>query len=208
MSAPNFQSLVDEATGRRPAPAPEDDADGRILDAALGVVAEYGERRLTMDDVAQAAKVGRATVFRRFGSKDALLARLYAREVRRALAYAFAAVPEDGDAAQALGAASSALTDHVAGHPVIVRIARVEPDVLVELWRSGDPAGFDVIVGFLSAIAVGRNAPLDRSRLASTCDLLARLMFAELLLPAGRPRERAARRARVAALADDQLSAA
>jgi len=38
----------------------------------LELVGEYGER-LTIDDIASRAKVARKTIFRRFGSKEALL---------------------------------------------------------------------------------------------------------------------------------------
>ena len=42
--------------------------DERILDGALKAVSAYGPQRVTAEDVARAAGVGRATVFRRFGS--------------------------------------------------------------------------------------------------------------------------------------------
>lgn len=208
MALPDFRQLIDEATGRRPAPAPESDADARILDGALAAIAEYGEQRLTMDDVAAEARVGRATVFRRFGSKEALLGRLYAREIRRALALAFAAAPEDGDAADVLTAVAGALADHVAGHPVIVRIARVEPGLMVELWRTGDPSGFDVLVAFLRAVVAERAPGSDAEAVRAAAELVCRLIFAEVLLPAGSAKAQAARRRRIRGLAADGLARA
>ncbi|GAA1879190.1 TetR/AcrR family transcriptional regulator [Williamsia serinedens] len=44
----------------------------RILDAAVAVLGRRGTTEATVDEVAQEAGVGRATVFRRFASKDTL----------------------------------------------------------------------------------------------------------------------------------------
>ena len=53
-----------------PSVEPPDDAiSERILDAALALGAASGIRNLTMDDVARRARVGRMTVYRRFGDK-------------------------------------------------------------------------------------------------------------------------------------------
>jgi TetR/AcrR family transcriptional repressor of uid operon len=65
---------------------PADDAlSQRILDAALELAAASGLRHLTMDDVATRARVGRMTVYRRFGSRAALVDALAVRECRRCL---------------------------------------------------------------------------------------------------------------------------
>jgi AcrR family transcriptional regulator len=58
----------------------------RILDAALELATSSGIRNLTMDDVSQRAAVGRMTVYRRFGSKAAVVDALAIRECRRCLA--------------------------------------------------------------------------------------------------------------------------
>ena len=44
----------------------------RILDAARGQLSEFGLRRTSLDDIAKAAQVGRATLFRRFPGREAL----------------------------------------------------------------------------------------------------------------------------------------
>jgi AcrR family transcriptional regulator len=64
------------------APLVEGDAtDDAIMDATLRCVGRYGLDRMTMGDVASLAGVGRATVFRRFTSKEVLLHRTVAREL-------------------------------------------------------------------------------------------------------------------------------
>jgi AcrR family transcriptional regulator len=59
----------------------------RILDAARRLVAEHGSSALTMQAVASAAGVGKATVFHRFGDRDGLTGALiddYMREFQDA----------------------------------------------------------------------------------------------------------------------------
>jgi AcrR family transcriptional regulator len=48
-------------------------ADRAILDATLELMAEAGARGLRMDDVAGRAGVGKATIYRRYRSKDELI---------------------------------------------------------------------------------------------------------------------------------------
>jgi AcrR family transcriptional regulator len=48
-------------------------ADRAIVTAALELMADRGVRDLRMDDVAERAGVGKATIYRRYASKDALV---------------------------------------------------------------------------------------------------------------------------------------
>ncbi|MFE3741193.1 TetR/AcrR family transcriptional regulator [Streptomyces sp. NPDC059134] len=45
----------------------------RLLDAATSLVRELGARNVTMEAVASAAKVGKGTLFRRFGDREGLM---------------------------------------------------------------------------------------------------------------------------------------
>jgi AcrR family transcriptional regulator len=54
-----------------------------ILDAALEEFLEYGLRRTNVDAVARRAGVSRATLYRRFDGKDALVQAVLVRECRR-----------------------------------------------------------------------------------------------------------------------------
>jgi AcrR family transcriptional regulator len=57
----------------------------RILDATLEQAELVGIRRTTMEDVARRSGVGRATLYRRFPTKDALIDALVLAEARRYL---------------------------------------------------------------------------------------------------------------------------
>jgi AcrR family transcriptional regulator len=123
ISAISAMSVVDllEALGLSKEMPEESGSDARILDAALFLVGEVGERRLTMDDVAAEAKVGRRTVFRRFGSKEALLQRLYHREVLRAVEHITPTTSGAADVLSALVETFLRLVDYSTSHPVISR---------------------------------------------------------------------------------------
>ncbi len=61
----------------------EGSREDEILDAALGVLERVGCDRLTMDAVAAAAHAGKASLYRRWGSKSDLVADAIARAHRR-----------------------------------------------------------------------------------------------------------------------------
>jgi AcrR family transcriptional regulator len=54
---------------------------GRLLDAAFGICAERGLHAATTRQIADAAGVNEVTLFRHFGSKEKLIAALFARSV-------------------------------------------------------------------------------------------------------------------------------
>src|ERR671918_3044662 len=58
----------------RPLGRPRDErADRTILTAAIELIAAHGVRDLRMDDVADRARVGKGTIYRRYRSKDELV---------------------------------------------------------------------------------------------------------------------------------------
>lgn len=63
----------------RTRPRVEGPREGQILDAALSLLQEVGYDRLTMDAVAQAARAGKATLYRRWQSKAELVVDAAAR---------------------------------------------------------------------------------------------------------------------------------
>jgi AcrR family transcriptional regulator len=66
--------MTDSATPRPIGRPREERADRAILQAALELMAEQGVRDLRMDEVADRAGVGKATIYRRYRSKEELVA--------------------------------------------------------------------------------------------------------------------------------------
>ena len=90
-----------------------------LLAGAARAFAEHGLRRSTMQSIAAAAGVAKATLYNHFRTKDEVAAALLAAELDRLAALA-AALPLD----QAL----AALSDEFGAHPVLRRLAETEPE--------------------------------------------------------------------------------
>jgi AcrR family transcriptional regulator len=95
-----------------------------LLAGAARAFAEQGVRRSTMQSIAAAAGVAKATLYNHFRTKDEVVTALLAAELNRLTVLA-AGLPLD----QAL----VALSDELGAHPVLRRLASTEPEVLVGL---------------------------------------------------------------------------
>jgi AcrR family transcriptional regulator len=136
-----------------PAVQPADDAlSERTLDAALELAAASGLRNLTMDEVARRAAVGRMTVYRRFGSRAALVDALAVRECRRCLRTIAASLDPEQPLDERLASLFAATLDVIREHPLLERLARVEPEALLrELTRDGSEV-LRLVQGFLAGL--------------------------------------------------------
>jgi AcrR family transcriptional regulator len=95
-----------------------------LLAGAAHAFAEHGLRRSTMQSIAVAAGVAKATLYNHFRTKDQVAAALLAAELDRLVALA-SGLPLD----QAL----AALADEVGTHPVLRRLIDTEPEVVTAL---------------------------------------------------------------------------
>jgi AcrR family transcriptional regulator len=99
-----------------------------LLTGASRAFAEHGLRRSTMQSVAAAAGVAKATLYNHFRTKDEVASALLAAELDRLTALA-ETLPRD----QAL----AALSDELGAHPVLRRLAGTEPETLTALLAVG-----------------------------------------------------------------------
>jgi len=130
---------------------PDDAMSERVLDAALSLVAASGARHLTMDDVAARAGVGRMTVYRRFGGRQQLLDALAVGECRRCLAQIAAALDPDEPIEERAAALFVATLRVIREHPMLARLARVEPEALLHELNRDSSAVFRLMRRFLVA---------------------------------------------------------
>ncbi|GAA1723470.1 TetR/AcrR family transcriptional regulator [Fodinicola feengrottensis] len=136
-------------------PEPQvDEVSVRILDAALAEYLDHGLRRTSVDEVARRAGLGRATLYRRFASRDELVQAVLVRESRRF----FAAI---NDAVESLPTIAERLVE---GFVVGLRTAREQP-LLGRLLQS-EP---EFLLPFLTihggpAIAIARQFMADQYR--------------------------------------------
>ena len=167
--------------------APPDDATSeRILDAALQISAASGIRNLTMDEVARRAKVGRMTVYRRFGDREALVEALGVRETRRCLAELDAAADPSApiDEQFAAGFVTSVRIAHE--HPLLARLARVEPEVVLDALNDRPAGAFAAAVAFLAhRLRLAQQAGVlgDHVDVEVVAELVSRIVFSFVLVP-------------------------
>jgi AcrR family transcriptional regulator len=111
-----------------------------LLSGAARAFAEQGLRRSTMQLVAAAAGVAKATLYNHFRTKDEVVAALLAAELDRLTALAAALPPE-----QAL----ATLSDELGAHPVLRRLAETDPEIFTGLLTV-EPERWAEVVGRLA----------------------------------------------------------
>lgn len=158
----------------------EDAISQRILDAALAVAAASGLRHVTMDEVARRAHVGRMTVYRRFGGRTALIDALAVRECRRCLADIASAVDPHAEIDERLASLFTATVKVIREHPLLERLARVEPEALITELTRDDSAVYPLVHEFLTELLTESDVDVDAAVLA---ELGIRLGASFVLMP-------------------------
>lgn len=170
-----------------------EDADAttvRILDAAFETLSTTGARRTTMNQIADLAGLGVATVYRRFPQKALLIRAVLLREAERLTAVVGAALEGESDvhlqAASGFGAFAQAVSDH----PFLVRLLRGDDDDDGQLVASGALSdqlmvlARDYLAGWLRKYqAEGRYCSVDADIVA---EIHARLALSLIVSPEGR----------------------
>lgn len=113
-----------------------------LLRGALRAFAEHGVRRATMQDVAAAAGVAKATLYNHFRTKDDVARALLAVELDRVAAAA---------AGRAPGEALLLLAEEAARHPVLRRLAETGPEQLLRLLAADGGERRRVVDGVAAA---------------------------------------------------------
>jgi AcrR family transcriptional regulator len=164
---------------------PGDPASERILDAALEVGATTGMRHLTMDDVARRAGVGRMTVYRRFGDRDGLVEALVVHETRRCLRELDAASDPGQPIADQVAEGYVASLRIAARHPLLARLARSEPEVVLAAIADRRSGAFPAAVAFLASRlrASQRAGVVGDVEIEAAAEVLVRIAFSFVLLP-------------------------
>jgi AcrR family transcriptional regulator len=160
---------------------PDDATSDAILDAAVALAAASGVGNLTMDDVARRARVGRMTVYRRFGDKPSLVEAMVVREVRRFLHELDRTVARDAPAIDQLADGFVVSLRLMRGHPLISRLSRIEPDSLLEALNADDGLVMTIAREYLVGRAL--TAGIAGPDAAEVAEVLARLGASFLLIP-------------------------
>lgn len=151
----------------------------RIADAAGDLYARFGVRRVSIADVARAAKVSKATVYRYVSGKRSLLELYAARESGKMLLEA-ASRASGGPGTEAFVSAATQVIIAIREHPVFAKVAADEPEVIAETLVDPTLAGHMVaIVDMLAPVAEAAGIAAPRT----SVEAVLRLGLTILLLP-------------------------
>lgn len=175
------------------------DTDITILEAALDQFAATGVRRTSTDDIARRAGVNRATIYRRFGSREQLLASAYLHEAGRVLEQLTQRVPDvpespddaDGfDPAENVVAMFSEAVLLMRGHQLLQRMIEADREQVLAAMTVGAAD----ILAFAADVLSLRIRELHRWRgtepptaITDVAFTIARLIQSLVLTPGGGP---------------------
>jgi AcrR family transcriptional regulator len=162
-----------------------DPATERILDAALEQFETFGLRRSTVEDVARRSGLSRMTVYRRFGSKQALLTAVILRELRRGMARIEAAVSARRSFEERLVEGFVVALQLGREHTLLQRLLHTEPDLVLPYVTVAGGPGLALLREHLAGLL--RRQPLAGGRRVTAphaaAELLVRIGHSILLTP-------------------------
>lgn len=160
--------------------AEHDAVRARIVLAARSRCAEIGLRRLTMDDVARRAGLGRATLYRRFRSKDELVEAVILAETQAFFAALDAALDDCAGDAERLAEGFAFALGYLRSHVLLNTLLRTEPETLLPYLIGG---GELIRVATDAVCTRMRRGPGQSRDLSETAELLVRLVLSLALTP-------------------------
>jgi AcrR family transcriptional regulator len=108
-----------------------DSTESKILSAALQLFNEFGLRRTSMDDIARRAGLGRATIYRRYADKDALVKVAMLREGRKFLDEIRAEIDHYNDREEAMIEGFALVVIKTRNHTLFQRLMVSEPETIL-----------------------------------------------------------------------------
>lgn len=170
-----------------------DDVGERILDAAVEAASVHGIGRMSVADVAARAGLSRPTVYKRYPSKDALVAAAVSREALRVVEATREAAAGVEDRREALTAAVATVLRLAREHPLLDRVVRTEPERLVPLLTTDDGPILGAIRPLIETVIANRFPAMDTVTCRRVADMLARLLISYALNAPDDPPEVVAR---------------
>jgi AcrR family transcriptional regulator len=161
----------------------------RVVDGALRAIARYGLAKLTVDDVAREAGISRATLYRYFPGRGAVLAAVIRAETERLQHGLDEALAETSTLAEALTAVAGYGARAFTGHEALQHLLATEPGaVLPHLCFSGADSLLRVAADRIAPHLCRFMGPLEARR---TGEWLARIVLSYGLAPPAGPAEAA-----------------
>ncbi|BBZ14419.1 hypothetical protein BST20_15810 [Mycobacterium branderi] len=151
------------------------------MDALLPLAALTGLRKLSMDEVARYAKVGRATLYKYFPGRDALIAAFVQQELARFFADVGHIVERYDDPDERLIHSFAHAYRYLRYHPALSTILRVNPQILLPYVITEASEALDLGRQFVES-TVGADELPDPER-AQFGEHVARAIHTLILIP-------------------------
>ncbi|MGI9016702.1 MAG: TetR/AcrR family transcriptional regulator [Euzebya sp.] len=166
---------------------PADEVSEALLAAGREMIQSFGIRRLRMDDVARAAGYGRATLYRRFATRDDLVWAVVTREIHTTLLEISVQIRSISDLRERIVEAFAVTLERVRANPLLQRLLHIEADLLLpHLTTRGDEwltLGRNLIIEMLKeGRSRGELRPID---IEVTAELMVRVAHSMTLTPRG-----------------------
>lgn len=158
------------------------DIRARAYAAIASWAAATGLRKLSMDDVATRASVGRATLYKYFPGKDALISAFVRHELEKFFEGVRAVVDqytdEDDRIVHGFAHAYRGLRDHPAVGPVL----KLNPDMMVPYVITDDSYALDLGRSFVEEVT-RETSDLPEAVIAQFAEFYARIFHTLILIP-------------------------
>lgn len=165
-------------------PRPRRDRRADLLAAAARRFVEVGIRATTMEDIAREARAGKATLYRYFANKDAVIDALLEREAERLEGRMRAAVEATSSTVEAIEAAYVTGVDFYLTHPVLTRDRDESGVLLPRIIADGGPQVRLLLDLFAELIADGvERGELRAVRPREAAEVVVRLMLSYFAFP-------------------------
>lgn len=135
----------------------------RVLDAALACIARVGVAKTTLDDVAKEAGCARATVYRCFPGRQALMRAVLDREVAAMGERVLAAAGRAETLADAVEAVILTTADTFDNHPALAFVVEHEPELVAPQLSFDRGSALLMAAGAVVAPSFARFVPFDRA---------------------------------------------
>lgn len=154
---------------------PAADTRGRIMVAAVRQCEEFGLRRTTMDDVARRAGLSRATLYRHFESKDALVRAVILAEAERFFDRLDVTVADLDRSEERVVEGFAFALDYARRHALLQKLLRTEPEALLPYLL--DDSRLISIATEAVARRIPGDASIDPDDARSAAELIVRLVL-------------------------------
>ena len=164
--------------------ADEDPTDADVLEATAELIGERGERAVTMTDIGERSGVARATIFRHFGSKQAVIDRTLQRELRKFVVDLINASAECETRSDVLAELIVHAVLFAHHNPAVRRLVDAEPERLVQYARSEkSPEPMVIARALISGLVKRFETWSGRGDVEHMADVVAHLAIAYALVP-------------------------